>query len=962
MPPGTPFNSFVLPYRVRVDNFTSNTENGNAPALHLLTHTHSDHIVGLSAQSFGYKVVCSRDAKEMLLRHEVYAERELHQLELRAQKTRTYSHLKVDPIRGPDGMLYHSGSRDLLETLPLQTPTQYELSNGEYITLTLLDANHCPGAVMFLIEGSEGAILHTGDFRAEPWFLECLTRNPFLQPYLAPQTGSKTGNIGKTLEAIYLDTANVFSTLSVPTKERATAGLTELMRLFPDTVYFFLNTWTWGYEDILKAISREFSCPIHVDRYKYSVWNHTSDPFLRSIITQDPSSTRFHACERFHRCEYVAVDDEPDQSQYNTTSHLGKRVVYVNPVNMGRQSWDLYLKDTKARLNRGEEINNLLVPLSRHSPRNELRDFVTLFRPRRVIPNSLDPRLHDFDWAVIDRMFADCLHPDGGVVGIPDAQLDLDILIKEDMSGEDVSLKNLIGEGAADVAERWAENTHIKKKLEILSEYLEPAESDKMARIFGLPRRSVGHSSPGVTGPVIRSPRKGKGKERAVDSEDESDNGWSDDERGKTAHRLFAGLAGVEGIKDYEWWLSSSPAPSQAGRDDQGILYQLEAETKKLPTPTPEINQPGPSVPWNTRLTPVSSPLRPRQRGPAPALRYNTPGKKRLVNPDNSPPHTPTPRPTKRAAYGAKGHSLASPICLSSSPVGLPEFLTRRSGHGSAQKTTAVAPEPQPVASGSRVAPLVLRKATTPRPARATVCHGIHDPVPSTSRLPPSSPPAFLPSSPLIEVKNLSRKSPPPKADDIASKEKSQTSSEHSPADLHAAQKDENEAKAASTSRASPQPSTPLRKRRRPSLSKPVISASRRTLTSSSPSPRTPGRASSSDVRAQRLRIAERLAAARPDLVAPTYAGKRTRLLARSAGRIRPPPQVHEEESSRGVVGREGVQGAPTMFSFETVDDDDGGMDWDRSRDLAEALRADVRNGRRPMLPPLLCAESQSQE
>ncbi|KAG6807546.1 hypothetical protein H0H93_001472, partial [Arthromyces matolae] len=156
MPPGTPLNSFVLPYRIRVDNFTSSTGD-DAPALHLLTHTHSDHIVGLSAQSFGYKIICSPDAKEMLLRHEVYGERELHDQEFRAQKMRTFAHLKVDPILGSDGLLTYSGSRDLLETIPLHTPTKYELSEGETVTITSFDANHCPGAVMYLIEGAQGA-------------------------------------------------------------------------------------------------------------------------------------------------------------------------------------------------------------------------------------------------------------------------------------------------------------------------------------------------------------------------------------------------------------------------------------------------------------------------------------------------------------------------------------------------------------------------------------------------------------------------------------------------------------------------------------------------------------------------------------------------------------------------------------------------------------------------------------
>lgn len=117
MPTGTPFNSCIPPYNIRVDDFASSAaldELGLIPALHLLTHTHSDHINGLSAKSFGHTVYCSQDAKEMLLRHEVFAERELHELELRAEKVRTYSHLKVDPLLFPDGTMYYTGSRDLL--------------------------------------------------------------------------------------------------------------------------------------------------------------------------------------------------------------------------------------------------------------------------------------------------------------------------------------------------------------------------------------------------------------------------------------------------------------------------------------------------------------------------------------------------------------------------------------------------------------------------------------------------------------------------------------------------------------------------------------------------------------------------------------------------------------------------------------------------------------------------------
>jgi hypothetical protein len=33
-------------------------------------------------------------------------------------------------------------------TVPLNTPTEFELSPTETVTITLIDANHCPGAVM----------------------------------------------------------------------------------------------------------------------------------------------------------------------------------------------------------------------------------------------------------------------------------------------------------------------------------------------------------------------------------------------------------------------------------------------------------------------------------------------------------------------------------------------------------------------------------------------------------------------------------------------------------------------------------------------------------------------------------------------------------------------------------------------------------------------------------------------
>ncbi|KAF8886293.1 beta-lactamase-like protein [Infundibulicybe gibba] len=833
MPTGTPYGSFILPYPIR-------------PALHLLTHTHSDHINGLSAKSFGYRVIYA-------LRHEVYAERELHQLELRTEKTRTYSHLKVDPLLCPDGT----------QPIPLNTPTRFELSGNEAVTITLIDANHCPGAVMFLVEGNRGAILHTGDFRAEPWFLESLTQNPFLQTYSHHPL--------------------------LQQEKTATTGLIQLLRLFPSTAYFFINSWTWGYEDVLKAIAREFQCQIHVDRYKYSVYSHISDPFLRRILTQDEASTRFHACERFNRCEYVAVDEIPGEERTaHCISHLGKRVVYINPVTMCSAKWGLYLQDTKSRLGRGEEINNLLVPLSRHSPLPELRAFVSLFRPRRVVPNTLIPDLSGLDWAAIPSMFSGCTSEAPEAIELSLSQTGS----VAPLDDRDVTLKNLVGDGAIEIAGRWADSGKLQSKLEIVREYLGPRERGFMDKLVTGPHID----RPTDSDIIIISRDTGKGKMPAqAESDDDTDLGDADDERGRTAHRLFADESGSSG-KENQWWISSSP--SQSGE------MSSCAEIKAL-SPAEQLGRPKhlPKTPPYNRLTPESSPLFSR---PIAKLCPQPPTDKTniaSIAPIHNPSATDTPGPEpppfrtdRRASHDGSRDTTPTPAKRRSPPNPRHPVAEKAANHTDKIRTA-------PFMANSRTfrdSP----KDTAPRPAERRTPASAHR---STTK------------SPMRRETSIEEISPPIKKRVIVS-----TPNAHS------------------GRQASKNLVPPLHRGKTPTSPQVVPAWSDKSASSSSNRNLATKPERSKKRTRNHLAIAEKLAQARPDLMAPSFADKRARRLAQDTGATAP----HSRQ-------------APILNATVTGMMEDG---LEQEPRLMQAVRADVVNGRRPSLPALKCAETQSDE
>ncbi|KAF9234158.1 hypothetical protein BU15DRAFT_79341 [Melanogaster broomeanus] len=558
-----------------------------------------------------------------------------------------------------NGQKFYTGSRDLLCAVPLNTPTEFDISDSETVVyhshrckplswgrnvspFLYFDPPLAPTSTLtrFLIEGPRGSVLHTGDLRAEPWFLASITRNPFLQPYLADSaddlrvfvarregTHAEAAGLIRTLDAIYLDTACLLSPVVVPGKEYAVQGLVELIALFSSNTYFFINSWTWGYEDALKGIARAFHCKIHFDRYKHSIYTHISDPFLRAIGTRDASSTRFHACERFDRCSFVDVPayDFGVEGVTAPPSKEGKKVVYVNAVTMSCARWDAYKANVKRQVLTGENVNSLLVPLSRHSPLPELMNFVSLFRPHRIIPNTLDPALGCLDWGAMSRMFSGCLssvsstplsslasitappcllmsHPSikdlPGPAGLS-SKYDLGtIAIKGEYEGIDTAYSNLVGPGES--ADKWGEKGGKKGKVVVLKAWLGGGRRMSFGRVGGglgdeeeAQAAAMSQDEPQcVAGPSrlaepltsvyptisshVKTPRRCANDSA---SEDSSYDGGSD-EHARVAWKLFGVGDREDGCKELA--LSSPQSQSQLQLDQPAAV---EADAGTLPTP-----------------------------------------------------------------------------------------------------------------------------------------------------------------------------------------------------------------------------------------------------------------------------------------------------------------------------------------------------------------------------------------
>lgn len=116
--------------------------------LFFLSHHHADHMHGLSGTFTRGKIYCTDITARLVLSHYPALKSLVHVL--------PYDQATV-LLTPPLGAVLHTPANNI--------HTRYDTSGMTSMTVTCIDANHCPGSAMFIFQGSFGKVLYTGDYR-----------------------------------------------------------------------------------------------------------------------------------------------------------------------------------------------------------------------------------------------------------------------------------------------------------------------------------------------------------------------------------------------------------------------------------------------------------------------------------------------------------------------------------------------------------------------------------------------------------------------------------------------------------------------------------------------------------------------------------------------------------------------------------------------------------------------------
>uniref|UniRef100_A0A2K5CNA6 DNA cross-link repair 1A protein n=1 Tax=Aotus nancymaae TaxID=37293 RepID=A0A2K5CNA6_AOTNA len=307
--PGTDFTVDAFQYGV-VEGCTA----------YFLTHFHSDHYAGLS-KHFTFPVYCS-EITGNLLKNKLHVQEQ-------------YVH-----------------------PLPLDTEC---IVNG--VKVVLLDANHCPGAVMILFCLPNGTvILHTGDFRADPSMERSLLAN-------------------RKVHVLYLDTTYCSPEYTFPSQQEviqfAINTAFEAVTLNPRALVV-CGTYSIGKEKVFLAIADVLGSKVGMSQEKYRTLQCLNIPEINSLITTDMCSSLVHLLPM------MQINFKGLQSHLKKYGGKYDQILAFRPTGWTHSNKFTSIADVIPQTKGNISIYG--IPYSEHSSYLEMKRFVQWLKPQKIIP------------------------------------------------------------------------------------------------------------------------------------------------------------------------------------------------------------------------------------------------------------------------------------------------------------------------------------------------------------------------------------------------------------------------------------------------------------------------------------------------------------------------------------------------------------------------------------------------
>ncbi|CAL1538841.1 unnamed protein product, partial [Lymnaea stagnalis] len=231
-------------------------------------------------------------------------------------------------------------------------------------TLTLMEANHCPGAVIVLFELKDGRkILHTGDFRA------CTEM----------ETYDMLQNV--IISELYLDTTYCNPSYAFPAQSEVINFVVSLVLKHisdhPSTL-IVCGAYTIGKEKIFTAIAKILDTKICVMSDKKKVLECLDDDDLKSRITLDWSKGQVHVLPMGKLNQEALFEHQRKHSHFKT-------VLAFQPTGWTHSEKMISLENLRPKWSRNG-VTLYGVPYSEHSSFLELKRFVQFIKPKRILP------------------------------------------------------------------------------------------------------------------------------------------------------------------------------------------------------------------------------------------------------------------------------------------------------------------------------------------------------------------------------------------------------------------------------------------------------------------------------------------------------------------------------------------------------------------------------------------------